>query len=174
MSGPTRHVSLQAPVYARRGDPPTARDWNAFTNSILALADLGNRVKMARPRPWAEWMPHEIVAIFGDVLECVRVWGEVDRGTESVYVFRPPLLRASVASRDGVTYATVDPQTRTASKVGETDETQIVTPLYLLGDIISAVPIRGTVPLTTVPAIDNQRRGLVDANDDGRAYASLA
>lgn len=167
-------VPQTAPAPARRGDRPTVRQANLHRAALLAMQSLDRAVKLSRPRPWAEYMPHEIIAVGDDVLTCVRVWRGTDRGTQPIFIFRPPRLRASELSRDGVTYVRVDAQTRTASEVGETDETQIVTPVYLVGDIVLAVPIRGRAPVTGVPAVDEQRRALEDANGDGRAYASVA
>lgn len=122
------------------------------------------------PRPWAEQMLCSVVAVFGDYLECRRIWRSAVLGSEAIYVAKPSLLRQSVTSRDGVTYVYTDSQTRTASKSGETDESQLVTPTYLVADVIEAVFSR---TLTGITQVDEQRRPLVDINADGRAWATV-
>ena len=153
------------------GQAIRARDQEDKRVAVLAfIQQTSNALLVARPRPWAEAMVHEIVAIQGDYLECRRVWRGTDRGIEPVYVARPARLRTSETSRDGVTYVYTDNQTRTASKSGETDETQIVTPGYLVGDFIEVTVSRG---VTGVTIVDEQRGRPIDNNVDGRAWAAV-
>lgn len=164
-------VSRPAYRTARVGVGSTirARHQNDTASALVAIQALQNKLITANVRPWAEQMLHKIKVIQGDYLECVRVWRGGTEGAETVYVARPRTLRQSVTLRDGVSYVYADSQTRTASKSGEADETQRVTPSYLVDDIIEAVFARS---LTAVPLVDEQRRALVDANVDGRAWAA--
>ena len=121
-----RNVRVDLPRLIQRGDPIRASDAQAVK---AALSTLSNSVKLqaAVNRPWAEMMLAQIIDIQPNDLGCVRVWRGNTIGTQAIFVARPARLR-SEASRDGVTYTYTDAQTRTASKAGETDEVQKVTP----------------------------------------------
>lgn len=78
-----------------------------------------------------------------------------------VKVLKPYLLRFSITSRNGVTYANFDPvgQTRQATNANGS-VTQYITPIYFLGDIIYASTS------TDKPV------SLVDLNLDARVFAA--
>ncbi len=157
-----------SPRAVGRGDPIRASDAEAVRRAVREFST-ALKLKAAQTRSWSELMLHRVDVIHDDYLECVRIWRGVDVGTETVYVARPERMRATEVSRDGVTYVKVDSQTRTASKAGETDETQRVTPAYLVGDLIEVTISRG---LTGIAVVDQQRGRPIDVNADGRAYAS--
>ena len=164
-----RTTSVTPPRIARSGDPVRSQDWNQIRASIQSLQDTYRVTILARQRSWAETMEHEIVSIQGDYLTCKRVWRGSTLGSDDVLVAKPRLLRQSVTARDGVTYVYTDSQTRTASKSGETDELQRVTPKYLVGDRIEVTIVRG---LTLITQVDEQRGRPIDKNVDGRAWAA--
>lgn len=164
-----RTISLSKPPTVTAGDPVSASTFNAARASIRNLLDEYRRQLPTPVRPWSETMEHQITGIQGDYLECVRVWRGETLGSEQVNVAKPRLLRQSVTARDGVTYVYTDSQTRTASKSGETDELQRVTPTYLVGDRIEVEIVRG---LTLITEVDEQRGRPVDKNLDGRSWAA--
>ena len=153
----------------RRGDPIRAKDNRDLSTALRTVQELDWAVKTAKPRPWAEMMLHSVVTIQDDYLECVRLWRGVTLGSQTVFVAKPDRLR-NEASRDGVSYIYANTQERTASKAGETDETQIVTPNYLVGDLIRVTISRGD---TGIAQVDQQRGRPIDANVDGRAWATI-
>jgi len=142
-----------------RGSPIRAEDAEATRKALRAIA---SQIKLnaRQTRSWSEMMLHSITAIFNDYLVCKRVWRSGTLGAQDVFVARPERLRASEVARGTVTYVAVDPQTRTASKAGETDETQRVTPDYLVGDLIEVTISRG---LTGITEVDEQRGRPMDA-----------
>ena len=154
---------------ATEGERVSAREWNRLRFGIIAARG-GIAVTLGQRRPWSESMIHQIVNMTTDLLVCHRVWRGGTLGSEEIYVALPPLLRQSVTSRDGVTYTYIDLQTRTASKAGESDETQIITPNYLVGDLVEVEITRG---LTGVPDVDQQRGRPIDKNVDARAWATV-
>ena len=159
---------LESARPAQRGSPIRSQDAEATRKALRAITT-SVKLQAAQTRSWAELMLHSVTVINDDYLECVRVWRGSTLGTDVVFVARPKRLRGSETARDGVTYVLTDPQTRTASKAGETDETQRVTPDYLVGDLIEVTISRG---LTGVAQVDAQRGRPVDANVDGRAWAA--
>lgn len=174
-------MKLQTAISSRRAkrrDRLLAREWNKLRRFLQDSQDkqAARALLDARgSRPWAESMVHQIAEVHGDYLTCRRVWrkdgmGEDTLGVEDVFVARPRLIRRSLTTRDGVTFVYTDDQTLTASKPGETDETWLVTPKYIVGDRIEVEIIRG---LTGVAEVDAQRGRPVDKNLDGRAWAAL-
>lgn len=155
---------------AAPGDAITAREWNRIRTQIDVLRGGSPVAVSAAPRPWSMSMRHIIVAVEDNYLSCARMWRGSDLGTNFVLVAKPELLRESVVLRDGVSYVYITSQHRTASKSGETDEDQYVTPTYLVGDIIEVEVLRA---ITGVTEVDQQRGRPVDKNLDGRQWATL-
>lgn len=117
-----------------------------------------------------------IAAFYGDWLDCVLFDG-TNIGTDHKMVLKPPELRRSEwdgYTISGITYSYSDQDTRDATD-GSTSETQMVTPVYSIGDIIyvlefdsGALPVRfGGEPVTF-------ETDLVDANVAARAWARSA
>jgi hypothetical protein len=113
----------------------------------------------------------KIASVDGDYLVC-HSWDGTSAGTADISVARPYLLRRTpfdgTAGRNSITYAYTDDQTRTATKSGEADITEVVTPSYVAGDIIyAAAGIRGGTD-----AEDDDAAALVwlDLNVDQRAW----
>lgn len=111
-----------------------------------------------------------ITSIAGDVLVCQDPdIGQLPELRASYLAAKPPLLRRSLLEHNEVTFVHSDDQTRVASKEGETDETQVILPAYVVGDtlfIIDAIDsgVRDyPTPGATVP--------YVDLNVDGRMWA---
>lgn len=95
--------------------------------------------------------------------------GQGDDARRTFYVAMPPLFRAT--THDGVTYAYTDGNTRTASKDGETDETHVLTPRYVAGDMLTAAaPVEFGSGLVGVPQTEDAV-ALIDLNLDGRQWA---
>lgn len=156
----------------RKGERLSARDTNLSRDGMRVLQEARNALLQLRPRPWSEMQVYEIVSIQGDYLQCVRIYnrsGVINKGTVDVFIAKPARLRQSETSRNGVTYVYTDSQTRTASKSGEDNEVQRVTPDYLVGDWIEATTQRG---ITGIAEVDEQRGAPIDSNVDGRAWAA--
>ena len=81
---------------------------------------------------------------------------------ERFQALKPPRLRPSETSRDGVSYTYAGPQTRTADD-GTDTETQIVIPSYLIGD-----------ELIVLPYYAPEGAVWIDGNVDARAWAREA
>lgn len=95
--------------------------------------------------------------------------GQGEDARTRFYVAMPSLFRAT--SHDGVSYAYTDGNTRTASKSGETDETHLITPRYVEGDMIMAAsPVNFGSGLTGIVATGVPVEW-IDLNLDGRAWA---
>jgi len=112
-----------------------------------------------------------ITSIANDYLVC-REFDGTAQGTSDVYISRPYLLRASMESRNGVSYTYSNSQTREATD-GVDTETQEVTPDYVVDDEIYA--IRGIVRgsgVSSEPA-GNRKIEWLDLNIDARAWAAI-
>ena len=117
---------------------------------------------------------------YDDYLKCYALgredkYGDTDEDTENweriVYVAKPYILRRSPFDNktvDSVSYVYTNAYTRTASKAGETDETQLITPSYVENEIILAVRIE-----TNIITDDSEDAKPVDWMDlgIGRAWA---
>lgn len=106
-----------------------------------------------------------VVSVHDNHLLCTR-W--IGSGWSSIQekVAKPFLLRASITTRNGITYTFTDPFTRTATQASNT-ETQVIVPSYIANhDEIFAVP----VPHTGVTE-SGRELTLMDLNVDGRAWA---
>ncbi len=155
---------------------PKARHWNQIvehlnrqnTTGIDSVRQLENHFDNQ-----TNFIVHrfKIKNIQGDYLVCVR-WDGVTESDESTSVARPMLLRTSILSHNGVTFVYTDYVTRTASKTGETDETQVIVPAYAIGDQIFGTKNifggTGTVSASGEPVVWN------DMNMDARAWAKQA
>lgn len=115
----------------------------------------------------------EIVTVSVGYLLCTDP--DIGQGAEArrtFYVAMPSLFRAT--AHDGVTYVYTDGNTRTASKSGETDETHVLTPSYVAGDMITAAsPVEFGSGLVGVPTTEDEVE-LIDLNLDGRQWAKSA
>ena len=159
------------PYLVTKGEKPSARNTNAYREGILALQSARNFLFVNRPRPWAEYMIHQITGIQGDYLETVRVWRDDTLGSETVLVAKPRMLRSDFVSWNGISYvySGTDAQLRTATRAADTED-QEVTPFYVVGDRIQVRVLRG---ISGVAAVDGQRGSPVDSNVDGRAFAKV-
>jgi hypothetical protein len=85
----------------------------------------------------------QIVDEDDDFLICYMLHPETGAPIEKeINVAKPYMLRLTTfdgETRNGVTYAYSDPQTRTASKSGEDDITERITPSFQADDIIRAM-----------------------------------
>lgn len=128
--------------------------------------------------------PSQIPAVFGSYLRCVD---PNDLGGPKVYVAKPHLLRATVASRKykdangtqhTVTYtyppdpapgnplaAPVDSRTSEVDGNPLLLQAQVINDRYLAGDEVCAVPYS-----SGVTTIDGQAVGYLDMNPDGRRW----
>lgn len=155
---------------------PKARHWNQIvehlnrqnTSGINSVIQLPNHLDNQ-----ANYTVHRFLLknIQGDYLVCVR-WDGVTEGTESISVCRPILLRTSTLSHNGVTFVYTDDVTRTASKAGETDETQVIVPAYVIGDQIYGT--KNVFGGTGVVGSNGDPVVWHDMNMDARAWAKQA
>lgn len=109
-----------------------------------------------------------------DYVMC-HTWDGETEGADDIYVAKPYLLRKTPLdgkTRNGITYdysATIDRRTATKGvEPNEIEETQIVVPSYLAGDIITA--IRGITGGTEVFDPTEEEVEWLDLNADGRAW----
>lgn len=137
----------------KRGQPITARRLDEPRRAIeqLMAQGIGPR-QVLLPGVAHRVAQMTITAIGGDTLTC----GDVT-------VSKPPLLRNSVSSRDGIDFTYTGTDQRTADD-GATTEDQVVVPGYLVGDTIYAVSVpRGADGISWL-----------DLNVDARAWAKSA
>lgn len=109
---------------------------------------------------------YKIVSVGNDVLLC-HTWDGTTEGADSIIIAKPYLLRRTPfhgQTRNGVTYSYTNAYTRTASKSGEDNITEIITTSYQAGDIIRAIP--GPTDVT----YEDEVVMLEDANNDGRDW----
>ena len=157
------------------GDFIKAREWNQVAdhlnrqNSGVDIPrQLPNRADLAA---LAQTGRFRIKTIQGEYLVCVA-WDGATEGTEQITVGRPYLLRTANLAHNGVTFVYTNDVTRTASKVGETDETQVIVPAYAVDDEITA--IKGIERGTGVIGPGSSRVVWQDLNIDARAWAKEA
>lgn len=110
-----------------------------------------------------------LVAVYSDVLQCTDSFG----GT--VYVAKSTKLRNSIASEtiDGtlVSYAYTGTYVRRTATGTGINETQIIVPRFLVGDILYAATI-AAVDLTKTPG-NTVSVTRIDVNIDARAWAQI-
>lgn len=135
-------------------------------------------VPVSRPganAPARVLFPYSIASEQGDYLVCNPLNGDgtvnMNVGTER-YILKPWTLRTTPFEGftvNGVTYAYTDVNERTATD-GSTTETQLITQDYYAGALIYAVLVQPKVLLQGGPG-HGKYTGLLDANNDGRAWA---
>lgn len=167
------HPNLLPEVRVRQR--PKARHWNQIVEhlnrqntGVDSVTQLPNHLDNQ-----TNYIVHRFLIknIQGDYLVCVR-WDGVTEGTESISVSRPMLLRTSTLSHNGVTFVYTDNVTRTASKTGETDETQVIVPAYVIGDQIFGT--KNVFGGTGAISSDGSPIVWHDMNMDARAWAKQA
>lgn len=109
----------------------------------------------------------KIVSIAGDYVVCNPYNGLQANTDSSILVAKPPELRTSRASWNGITYAYSGNQTRVATSGSDT-ENQVVVPSYVVGDVIFG--IKNIIGGTGVKLNDDPIDWL-DQNVAGRAWA---
>lgn len=115
-----------------------------------------------------------IKGIGRDHLQCVTFDG-TNEGEETFNIAKPYRLRGSETTHNGITFVHTDTDSylvRTASKAGEDDETWVITPAYVIEDLIEA---RKDIAGGT-SAFDFSNKPIVwmDQNIDARAWARQA
>jgi hypothetical protein len=125
----------------RPGEPIRAPAWNHLVDSMNRLSNgisavptqvrtnFDNEADILFIRRFT------IESVNGDYLTCKEI-GITDK--PSIPIARPPLLRRSLESHDGVSYTYSNDQTRVATLGGDS-ETQVMTPSYVADDIIFAI-----------------------------------
>lgn len=118
-----------------------------------------------------------IEAIEGDYLEGILWDGFTEpdldpEPTPRIQVARPFMLRTSLTSHGGVTFAYTDNVTRVASASGLDDETQVIVPSYELDDEL--LIMRGINGDTGVIGEGSTVIEWIDMNIDARAWAKQA
>lgn len=111
----------------------------------------------------------QLVSVENDYLVAVVLDG-AGAGALEYKIAKPYLLRRSPFdgnSRNGVSYSYTNNTTRTASKAGETDITEVVVPYYVAGDELYASRVFGGTGVT----VDGVDLVFLDDNRDARAWA---
>lgn len=134
------------PIYPGR-DYSTALEVRRQNRSINQALSANTREPRILP-------PQQFVAKLTDasdneVLKANVLYGGAE-GTEEL-IARPWLLRATMASRGGVTFTYTDSQSRTADDSTNPIETQRITPDYLVDDELVVTPVVAGIPITTTP-----------------------
>ena len=165
-----------------KGQPITADRLNevvAYVAQALRGVGVPRQINPNAAAASPEVRRFKVSAIKPDYLEC-NTWDGVNTGTATVYVARPPRLRASEESRTfsggTVTYSAVSATgaTRTATVSGD-DEPQVVVPEYVVGDEIFAVRnVTGKTGVVRTVNGDEIPVDWLDMNVDGRAWAKSA
>ncbi len=96
------------------------------------------------------FVPHKIVSFDADFINC-HSWDGTTEGTDIIKIAKPTKLRSSIVTEtiDGTVwnYSSYDDTKQTRSAQGGTDsQTQIITPRYLVGDVIYAMSAKTFVP----------------------------
>jgi len=165
------------------GDDIKARDWNHVGDHINRQ---NTGVRMPRQLPnvadnasEALFARFRIKTIEGNFLICVKwngfvegIPGDQTAVPENILVARPFLLRTITTEHNGVTFVYSDNVTRTASAAGETDETQVIVPAYVVDDEIIA--FKGVVRGNGAIGPANNPILWQDLNIDARAWAKQA
>lgn len=155
---------------ARRKTPGESR-WPAREhNDLLARVErlerrgLGNIDQSVLIAPLFAF---QISSIQGDYLEGVLLDNGATVTTTIYNIAKPWLLRQSLASRDGVSFTYTTSQEKTATD-SPTVETWVVTPSYVVGDIIYATRVANRM------GVDDSGGDEIlwlDVNVDARAWA---
>ena len=171
------------------GKPIMARDLNALSGDSLRDVVLGpgmsavlqHGVLMMRRQEDLFFRKSpvifaQVVAAYGDYLECTYYDPVADVAGATVYIAKPFMLRQTpfdgetITYLDGssITYAYTTQRERAADD-GVDSETQVMTPDYYVGEVIRAT--RGN---TGVVDGDTKRLGWEDMNTCGRFWAKEA
>ncbi len=109
----------------------------------------------------------KIESIAGDYLVC-NPWNGIEATASQFLIAKPPELRRSRVSWNGLTFTYVDDQSRVADDGSETED-QVVVPLYVVGDVIYG--LKGITGGTGVELEDGSAVDWLDQNVAGRAWA---
>lgn len=156
-------------------EPLAARKLNEPVDAVRRLIS-GVPAVQQRAAPAAATVPEvrqfKIGEILPDYLVCLP-WDGTTLGAAVTYVARPPTLRASAASRNGVTFSAVNADgTQRSATDGVDTETQVIIPSYLVGDVIYAVRnVRGGLGVSRTAGDVAKPLTWLDMNVDGRQWA---
>lgn len=140
------------------------------------LGEIYDRNLRSSPHRWNGSIIRQfkVVSVGLDYLTC-HTWDGITEGGASIIVLRPYLLRSTPFDglvREGVSYHYLSPTLREATYNGTT-ETQVISPTYLVGDLIYGVGlVRGGIDGGSGWNSSLQRNWL-DLNVDARAWACL-
>lgn len=109
----------------------------------------------------------KIESIAADYLVC-NPWNGIEATASQFIIAKPPELRRSRVSWNGLTFTYTNDQARTASNGSDTED-QVVVPLYVVGDVIYG--LKGITGGTGVELEDGTAVEWLDQNVAGRAWA---
>ena len=153
------------------GEELDHRKLNQVVKAVAALTKGCRSPKQIVPRGSdapLQMQQFKIVTIDGDWLVCNPFNGLAADTASSIVVAKPPELRSSRTSWNGQTFTYSGSQQREATD-GSEDETQLVTPLYVVGDILFA--ISNIIGGTGVTLGDGTPVDWIDQNLAARAWA---
>jgi len=163
-----------APKPWTSGEQLTARKLNESVDAISKLVGGVGVPRQVATEPTlirGELMQMQIVSIENDYLTCYPYNGTEALTTQIAYVAKPYLLRRTPfdgETRNEITYTYVTSSERTASKSGEDDITEKLTPSYQVGDVIY---VAKNTRYGTSLTVNDVAINLIDANLDGRCWA---
>ena len=153
------------------GEPLDHRKLNQVVKAVAALTKGCRSPRQIVPRAGEaplQMQQFKIVTIDDDLLVC-NPFNGLEADTESeIIVAKPPELRASRTSWNGQTFTYTNSQTRSATNGSDT-ETQLVTPSYVVGDVVFAVS--NIIGGTGVTLDDDTPVEWMDHNCAARAWA---
>jgi len=157
----------------RAGEPIDHRKLNQVVDQLNAMIKGATPIQQVFPSagdsPPMTMERLQIVSIGNDYLVCCAFDGVTPVTDSLFFVSKPPELRRSRESWNGLTYVYEDSQTRTATNADEEEEEQVIVPAYVEGDTIFAVT--NIVSGTGVLDQDGVDYGYLDMNVAGRAWA---
>lgn len=165
-----RRWGKKEPLAARKLNEPV----DAVRRLVTGVPPIQQRAAAAAATV-PEVRQFKIGEILPDYLVCLP-WDGTTLGAAVTYVARPPTLRASATSRNGVTFSAVnDDGTQRTATAGADSETQVIIPSYLVGDVIYAVRnVRGGLGVSRSAGGEEKPVAWLDMNVDGRQWAKEA
>lgn len=156
----------------RAGEPVDHRKLNQMVDQINAMIQGARPPQQIFPSPGDSPPPViqrlQIVSISGDALVCNPFDGASADTTSEIQVAKPPELRRSHTSWNGMTFIYSTDQARVATSGADT-ENQSVVPAYVVGDVILAAD--NIVGGSGVTGMDDTDLGWIDLNLAARAWA---
>ena len=144
------------------------------TNALMSVPHAPVQIIRTRERGGSGVKQFRYKSFKTDYISCLE-WDGTTLGVEEVNVALPYMLRQTPfdgETRRSITYTYITGQWRTASKSGESDESQVIVMNFHSSDTIYAVS--GVAGGTGVTSETGEEVVWQDLNVDGRMWAKLA